>query len=624
MPLNVSPSEFVAPGGIDPDENLRETANRMFQRNLQTQRFQWMKDMQTQRLGLAEEGRRDQSGKDVQEYLNDKNFLTGNTMYDPYIRDQLSGLRSKAFTMAAAGQDIPTIMMNIGPDAQKLSKYATTVNSVRSNVQNQIKAYQQNGFKGYNYGDIEDAAMKNAFMDVDPKTGQYTGIKDIDKVDPTVNYVHQAIEKDPGNLTNAEALDQFAKNTPMNKTLSDIKQYTPMGGMTDNRVHLIGQNWLVPDTDKKGVTTGLVPKFQYANDGGKPITQDVTDKDGNVSKEPVRLLDEGVFDNMMKQNPGIADYIKGQLAPHLKDADGNDIDINDPKAKLFARSIAYDELNRRKSASIEHVETLNKPSAQQVALNIKLSPEGQKATEVQAAASEKGKLEEKQNNPTKSNLTGAMGGIFNNDPAYNSGDVKDVNGTKMIDVSSVMPGGQLKFGKGKDDVYSGVYYDPTARSLTVQKGKDVQNIPENQIGQFITKSAESNGMPVAQVRQGLQSIGYQNGKFSNAAASDNLTQKIQAGGQAITDKHNKFVDTTLDNENYDKLSGMKTPDGSIVEAGARSIANPMRYANGKFYVTVKTPDGKTKDVNFDSKEKMSDYLKSGGGTQVDYGKKYGY
>jgi hypothetical protein len=37
--------------------------------------------------------------------------------------------------------------------------------------------------------------------------------------------------------------------------------------------------------------------------------------------------------------------------------------------------------------------------------------------------------------------------------------------------------------------------------------------------------------------------------------------------------------------------------------------NPSRWFGDKYYMTVKAPDGTTKDISFSSKEKMAEYLK---------------
>jgi hypothetical protein len=143
--------------------------------------------------------------------------------------------------------------------------------------------------------------------------------------------------------------------------------------MTKNKVHLVGQDFLVPDVDAKGVTTGLVPKYETAHDGGKPLMHTFTDAKGVKTEAPVRVLDEGTFDNMLQRDPSIADHIKGVVKAHIgeyKDENGQPLDIGSPKAKLVARAIAYDELNRRKKASIEQAQIDNKPSAAQVHVNL--------------------------------------------------------------------------------------------------------------------------------------------------------------------------------------------------------------------------------------------------------------
>lgn len=609
MPINVTSSQFVTPSGIDPDENLRETTNRLFQRRLQRERLNFMEQMQGERLQLSQQQKRDEAGKAVTSAFDDKNFLSA-TIYDPVIKQGVEYLRQRGYEMAAQGMDIPNIMMNLSPDAAKLGQYSNAAKTVRANVQDQLKRMKDNGFKGYNYGDLEDEAMKSAFMEKDPKTGQYSTMKDITKVDPTTNYVHQAIDQDPDKFTNATDLDEYAKNTPMQKTLHDIKSYDSRGGLTANKVHLIGQNYLVPDVDEKGVTTGLVPKYDTAADGGKPILHDFKDAKGNVTSAPIRLLDEGVFDNMMSQKPGVADYIKGQTKKHIAeytDADGKPIDVNDPRAKNVARAIAYDELKRRANATIEHVQTIDKPSAQQVKLNIDLSPEGKLRTKQNAELRREGSNEAGPAKGPKQNFLDTIGNVFTNDPDYTTGDIKNVDGRNVVDVTQAFPGAKLK--ADAKNAYSGVYYDPEKRSLLVETldGKK-EEVPENQIGQFATRVATANGMPVSKVRQSLVTIGYKNGKFSSGDSDELLKSRIADAGKLDQEEATKKVDAFVGGDET-KLKGMRVPDGKIVSGSVRGSLRTTLGAD-KFSIDIKNPQGKVVTKTFKTEQELRDYLES--------------
>src|ERR1700743_1965874 len=97
MALNAS--EFVVPGfGGNPGDALTALSNRL-----------WMRNMQTERLALAQEQKREQAGNFLREYLNPKQYLTG-SLYDPVVNAQLQRTMQHGAELAAQGADIPTIL----------------------------------------------------------------------------------------------------------------------------------------------------------------------------------------------------------------------------------------------------------------------------------------------------------------------------------------------------------------------------------------------------------------------------------------------------------------------------------------------------------------------------------
>jgi len=490
--------------------------------------------LRADQLALQQQSRRAAAGTFLQNYLDPKDMLTG-TAYDPMIVQGMQAAMQQGAKLAAAGADAPTLMMALGPMVNKLSLYSTNAKTINKQVDEQIKLMRESGLTGYDYSALKDEAMRNAFYKRD-KNGAQTLI-DPSEIDPSANYVQKAIEANPGKLTTAAGLDLFAKNSPMSKTLYDRQKYTGMGELDRSKVHLIGQTWLTPERDKSGSITDLVPKHDVATEGGQPLIHDFKDEQGKVTRAPVRLLSEDVFDDMMQRRPDIADYIKGVVSQHLgeyKDKSGQAIGINDPKAKMVARAIAYDELNRRKSATIERADIIDKPSPAQISVNVGSTPQALQLVEDKAAASSRGHQSVTGINKP-ANAIEVFGRVMNNDPEMLQGETIDKNGRQVYDITSIFPGGGLMAGRGANFKYKGIYYNPSERSIIVDKEHTDQfglhfnqseTIPEKEIGKFIYKIAQSNGISYNQVKGMLEKFGYSKGKFSKALPySDNSAEK---------------------------------------------------------------------------------------------------
>lgn len=494
-------------------------------------------------LDLQKQSKRAAAGSFLQDYLNPKDMLSG-TAYDPMIIQGLQAAQQQGAQLAAAGADAPTLMMALGPMVNKLSMYSTNAKTINKQVDDQIKLMRESGFTGYDYGALKDLALKKAFYK-NSEHGQE--LVDPSEIDANANYIQKAIEDHPEQVTTAAGLDLFAKNSPMNKVLSDRQKFTGQGELDRSKVHLIGQNWLTPERDKTGRITELVPKHDIATENGQPLFHEFKDERGNTKREQVRLLSEDVFDDMMQRRPDIADYIKGVVKQHLGDyrnQTGNEISVNDPQAKKVARAIAYNELNRRKTSTIENAEIIDKPSQAQVNLNIQSTDKYLQNVEDKAAASKRGRTsvltptEEK--NFLKRNVGQVFGDVFTGKEDLNvnpksaingnlflpDGKSKAVNNYKVVDITSSMPGGGLNAGKGADHKFGSVYFHPENRSLIVEQKTGPQGnqatkfleYPEENVGQFINQVAEANGIPKNAVRKLLDDIGYNNGKFTKSKA----------------------------------------------------------------------------------------------------------
>lgn len=478
------------------------------------------KSLRQQTLAAQSANKRGAAGAFLQNYLDPKDFMSG-TAYDPMILQGLQEAMQQGARLAASGADSPTLMMALGPMVNRLTTYSTNAKNINKQVDDAIANMKADKQEGYDWAALKRESLQNAFFKQD-ESGKM--VLDPTKADPSIDWVQKAIEDSPEKVTTPEAFDLYAKNAQVNKSLNDIMTMTPMGKTHRTKAHLTAQNYLTPEFNPDETIKDFVPYHDMATESGNPLYHVFDDGKGGKTKAQVRLLDEKLFDSL---RPGQINYIRGQVKQHIKeyeDASGEKISMDSPKAKLIARALAYDELNKptRKSTNIEYVQQ-DKYSPQQVTLNVHNTPEYLASERATAAARKQGRMDvEGEESP---NAIQAIGKVFNGDPEYLAGGVIDKHGKKVIDITSKIPGGGLKTGPGIDHDLGGIYYDPEARSLIVEKiTKDrfsnkittPETIPENQIGQFMNKIAESNGIRYPQVRKLLNEMGYKNGKFAKA------------------------------------------------------------------------------------------------------------
>lgn len=349
--MSVDLSGFVTPA--TKFEGLYDFSNKVENSRLREQRDDEIK-----------QGKYNANSKFLQSYLDPKDHLTG-TNYDPQIVKGYDDLLQQGIQLASQGADTPSIMMALGPGVSKMNQYSTTAKLVNERIKQQLQQIKPN--TGYNLSALEQEAKKAAFYGEDGK------LKDISTIDPDTDWVTKTVKDIPDRVTTDQGLDEFVTKSPQFSSIKNITAYNKLGGMSKVNKKITSADWLTPDMDKRGAVIGLVPKYQIAVDGGDPITHDFVDEKGNKVNAPVRLLDEGTFKSMMSSNPSVADYVRGLVKQHLgeyKSPDGKQIDMNSPQATNVARAILYDELKRRNRGTIEDVEINNKPSPQQIRINL--------------------------------------------------------------------------------------------------------------------------------------------------------------------------------------------------------------------------------------------------------------
>lgn len=610
MPINAQ--ELVAPAwGGDPVDSLHNLANTLYMRN-----------MQRQRIELAKEGRRQQSGNFLKDYLNPKDYLTGSA-YDPVIVSKLNGALQQGAQLAEQGADIPTMIMRMAPMTAEINQYSSKAKAIDKQIDDGVKTLKESGYKGYDYQKIASLAKLKAFHGIDPKTGAYnTDLADINNVDPSTDYVSQVLKEHPDMVTNAQDFDEYANKAQKIDTLVDKTNYTPAGQMSRQKVSMKGQTYLVPEYDEKGMAKELVPRYETATEGGQPLTHTFKDGNGNDVDAPVRLLDRQVFNDLIERK-GVGDFLRGQVMKHLRDyhdAGGKPIDMDSPQAENVARAIAYDELKARRAGGISDVEINKKPSAAQVNLNLfgdKMQQSYDRGYGGQAGRADAigdGYITAKQRGEPKTNTVDALHEVATNNPEYLQGEPSEKEGRAVVEVSPMLPKAQLKFGPGKRDIYKGVYYDPKDHVFLLQKPPDKNNkegafespIAQKDIEPFLHRIAQANGVQNDYVGKSLQKYGYAKGAYSSVADAPDLEK-------AVADDRSREIDDKLgaptETARKSALRNIRVKDGTVVDYGERGGLR-QTFGGRPFWLDVKGKDGATNTINFNNRQELEDYLKT--------------
>ncbi|HEV3223865.1 MAG TPA: hypothetical protein VGZ90_13345 [Puia sp.] len=547
-----------------------------------------------EQMALRQQGRKDLNQEFEERQLDPSKRITG-TIYDGYISDGYNQLINQSSQLAQEGKSIPEIQGVIGPKLTQMSNQYNTIKQMNKQIEEYGARFK--GQPGYNAEALISHAKGMAFQNYDADKKMYTGMKDVNSLDPNTNWVEEAIKQHPEDISNEEGIQKA-----INSSKQDV--YNPR-----TVTSVAGKKY------ETGYDAKMYPWQQFSKETDEYKNPKSVETHGDIihtaDGQDVHIATDPVFHDFMGR-VGVAPYINAETKKAFQAAGGEAPRQDSPQWETMQKHILYDILDRNSAKTYSPVSKSTETGA---AAKIEIRQADPAAyyknihdeAEAHAEGTAAGKPATEASK--KTNVAGAIGGVFNNDPNYTSGDMTELpDGRKVIDVTSKMPTGALKFGKDKNQEYTGVYFDPLKRSLIVNKGKQQEEIPESQAGQFITRVAEANGLPMSKVRGELAKMGFQNGKFQNAGQSD-FTERIAQAGQAAQEKHNSHVDDLIDKEKYSSIKGMKTADGEAVEGGERNFVSKL--FGDKYYVTVKGKDGKTKDVTFADKEKMADYLKGG-------------
>lgn len=585
---------------------------------LHQQRQEQRQNMLDQRrLQEEQEGKRAATSKFLTNYLDPKDHLTG-TAYDPQIVSGLQDLLQQGEQLASKGADTNSILMALGPQVSKLNQYSTTAKLINQNIKNSVsKIAGTNKYVGYDADALTQQALKQAFYDSNGK------LKDISSIDPNEDYVSMATKNSPELVTTGKGLDDFVAKTPMNEnSMNGTTAYAGRSKQSsfDAKFH----DWMTPAkdengniaTDENGMPLPMTVKgTPMLDDKNQPIINSQTGK-------PYMALDKNYFNLIMQHNPDVADFIRGQVKKAFTDAGAKEQPAeHSPQWDMMARHVLADELQSR-DHSILKIRNTEKETAPAIKVEIGNNPDMLDATaRYEAALKLKGQysyLDPKTGKQQKTNAVEAFANIANNNPDYLQGQQTNINGRNVIDVTPYFPGGGLKSGRGENESYKQIYYDPNARSYLVStqpKIKDaqgnkpisVEEVTEPDMLKFAMRIAASNGLNPTLARKIMTDNGYDAGKFTYPTDYGQVaTQRIQTEQTAKIDKAIKY-------DSWGSLKGIPTKDGEIDEVVQRG-GFQTGVGMDKYAVYVKDEKGKKKQAfTTNDKAALEQYLKSGGG-----------
>lgn len=561
-----------------------------------------------QRLALAERGRQDATGKFVQSYLDPKDYLTG-TAYDPQIVSGLQSLLQQGEELTSKGASTSDVLMALGPQVQKINDYSTKAKLINNNIKNSIGRLK--GYTGYDPEALEQEARKQAFYDANGK------LKDISQVDPSNDYVTMATKNNPEAVTTGKGLDDFVAKTPMHDYSNSVT--TAYGGRSKTTTYdAKAPFWMGLQKDAQG----NVMTDDSGNPKGLGVTGGVITGDDNKpiinpeTNQPYSGMDKDHFNAIMRHNPDVADYVRGEVNKHFRAAGAKQLPAEgSPQWEAMARHVLGDELQTRDKSYFK-TRDQQKETAPAIKVELGSNPEAlANMAKYEEAVKLKGDyyVPNPNGKQIKTNTVQTVGEIFNNNPSFLAGDHKDVNGRSVVDVTSFFPGGGIKTGRGADDNYESIYYDPNKRSLLLEvKGKEkdangkyptsYEEVPESKAGIFMSRIAGANGVDPDKVPQILSQLGYKGAKFNNVQSGGDLNAKL-------SQEHADKIDAALKNDKLEDLKGVETPDGKIDNIDTRTLTSWIP-GRDRYEVKLTKPDGTQTSKTFKDKKALTDYIKT--------------
>ena len=297
-------------------------------------------------------------------YLDPKDRYTG-TYYDPKMNEYLGEALSQAYELAGKGAGEAEILTAISPLVNKANDYQQKAKVYSENKKQLLTSLK--GQKGYNTEALSNLLDKELFEGAD-----------INKVDPfdLVNPLNRIFEKYGDQITNDEAIDDLVKGLPKSKITTDVVTYNSLGGRQRSKAMVDMPNLFIQE-EEDGVSK-FVPKYDKATDAGEDIVSDFVNEKGQTVKAPVRLLEEGAFNDIINSNPAVKNRVEALVNKAIQsgkytDETGKPITLDSPQARNLGRALMYDMLKQKarvesnvlqetKPAQIKNITNINNGS----------------------------------------------------------------------------------------------------------------------------------------------------------------------------------------------------------------------------------------------------------------------
>ena len=285
--------------------------------------------------------------------IDDKDFLTG-TIEDPYITGKVYDLRNKLYGIIKStngdisqneleamytreAKDIAISSQNIKEVKRRADEAET---DLKTNPGADIKLFR----RGHN---------QLAFMNPDGT------IKDISKIDPTVDYVSQTQQGYP--MWNASGIDDMVGKSGKNTNIIGSTVKDANGKLRSIDLETTAPAWMTPVVDDKGVfQRDFQPRHEFATVDGKIKEVPKTDTSGNVlydaNKKPI-MEQQKIVNNqdweMLGADKRAAPYLMQEMNKYAKE---KGLPVTDIEVENYGKNLGYKILDRSSKGYSSHKE----------------------------------------------------------------------------------------------------------------------------------------------------------------------------------------------------------------------------------------------------------------------------
>jgi hypothetical protein len=327
----------------------------------------------------AEQDRRLQAGKAAStkfltSYLDKDKFLTGD-MHDPYRSIQIDELTQEGIELIKQGVDDTQLLMALSPKISKLSQDTQILKALQRQKREAVDKLKTN--PAIDIDKLTSAFNENYFT-TDEKGNKK--LRDISELDPSKDYVSEIMNTQQ--IYTPAGVEKFLNKSQLNTTMANVVATDAKGGSRKARLEVSKPEFMQlnvdPQTGKVDETQKFVPKFEIAQDGDQPILGEFMTSQNVPVKEPIRLLEANVFNNLMRDADSAA-YILGEAKQY---AQKMGIPITDQRLELFSRALAYDLIKNSTAhkSTFKETQDVKEPPAPKTTVNIRTG--GDKGREI--------------------------------------------------------------------------------------------------------------------------------------------------------------------------------------------------------------------------------------------------